>query len=299
MKDHFLEFTQPGTSLLKKRGSLAIKTAGAEKEILVPFTDIAGVLILSENLYLSTAVITELLAQDVSIQFLNEKYMPTGLLLPYVSHQLSRKRFLAQLGLSDIQKNRFWQKIVISKIQQQELVLKKLNKNSHLLFKFQQEVTSGDTQNHEAQAARVYWTELFGNDFRRDQESAGLNAFLNYGYAIIRSAIARYCVACGLNPNLGVFHKNMENPFCLIDDLMEPFRPLVDSYCYAFREEKEISPQIKKTLVSILEQIVFYNHEQKTLRNALQEYCQSFTNAVIFADYKIFNMKFDLFYEQS
>ena len=89
-------------------------------------------------------------------------------------------------------------------------------------------VRSGDPENLEAQAAQRYWPLLFGSHFRRDRDADGVNAALNYGYAVIRAAVARAVVAAGLIPSFGVFHKNRSNPFCLADDLMEPYRPYVD-----------------------------------------------------------------------
>ncbi len=89
-------------------------------------------------------------------------------------------------------------------------------------------VRSGDPDNLEAQAAQRYWPNLFGKEFRRDRGSDGINALLNYGYAVMRAAIARAVVASGLIPSLGVFHSNRSNPFCLADDLLEPYRPFVD-----------------------------------------------------------------------
>ena len=89
-------------------------------------------------------------------------------------------------------------------------------------------VKSGDPENLEAQAAQRYWPRLFGKDFRRDRDLEGVNALLNYGYAVVRAATARAVVSSGLIPSLGVFHSNRSNPFCLADDLLEPYRPYVD-----------------------------------------------------------------------
>jgi CRISPR-associated protein Cas1 len=293
MKDHILEFIKSGTRLYKKRGLLSVNLN--DQEVQIPFADISGVIIISEDVTLSSAVMSELLNQGVCIQILNEKYLPQGLLTPYVGNKLMKGRLMAQLALSEAQTNRLWQKIVIKKIENQSRVLFKLGFENQIMEKFKCEVSSGDTQNHEAQAARYYWSVIFGDKFRREPEAVGINSFLNYGYSIIRSATARYIVACGLNPSLGIFHHNLENPFCLVDDLMEPFRPLIDLYCNEFTEEVELTPSIKKKLVDVLEHEVEYFGEIKPLRNAISEYCQSFTKAILNSDFKIFNTDVEVF----
>jgi len=292
VKDHILEFVASGTSLRKKRGLLIVSLEGSETQI--PFADISGVMILSEDVHLSSAVLSECLRQGVCIQFLDGKYMPHGLLTPYVGHRLMKARLDAQLRLSENQIRRLWQKVVIKKIQMQASCLEHSGKSAVLLKKFAQEVAPGDEGSHEAQAARKYWSELFGSEFKREPEMAGLNSFLNYGYAVLRSAVARYVVACGLNPSLGIFHKNLENPFCLVDDLMEPFRPLVDFYCREFAEEVELTPRVKRRLVDVLEHRITYRAETKPLRNVMLEYCQNFTKAVCAADSSLFDLGFQI-----
>ena len=91
-----------------------------------------------------------------------------------------------------------------------------------------QRVRSGDPDNFEAQGARRYWISLFSKKFKRDKGGDGINGLLNYGYAIVRSCVARGVVSAGLHPSLGIHHHNIYNPMCLVDDLMEPFRPLAD-----------------------------------------------------------------------
>jgi CRISPR-associated protein Cas1 len=115
-------------------------------------------------------------------------------------------------------------------------------------------VRSGDPENIEAQGARRYWGLLFGEDFRRDQQAGGLNGMLNYGYTILRAATARATVAAGLHPTLGVFHKNEGNAMRLVDDLMEPFRPLMDLRVWQFQKagHRELTPDIKRGLVRVL-----------------------------------------------
>lgn len=287
MKDHILEFSSPGSRLSKRRGHLIVSLGESTHE--VPLDDIFGVVIVCEDVQVSTNALVALLDRGIAIQFCNGRHMPSGMLLPYVGHQLTRERQLAQISLSNAQKGRLWQKIITSKIKNQAVILELESRGAEILRKFAEEVRPMDESNMEGQAARLYWRELFGEDFRRDVTASGINSFLNYGYAIVRSAVARYAVASGLNPAFGLFHRNMGNPFCLVDDLMEPFRPLVDRLCIDFVEEIELTTQIKRTLVDVLEVLVGYQGIVSPLRQAIQRYCQSFASAVVEGNWRKFN----------
>lgn len=293
MKDHILEFTKQGTKLTKKRGLLIVSIEDSKVEI--PFADIHGMIIISEDLLVSSAVLGELLRLGVCVQILDKKFNPAGVLTPLVGHNLIRSRLLAQIENSESQTRRLWQKVVVQKISNQSRCLEYLGLDHHLLSDFPNRVESGDPTNVEAQAAKIYWTKLFGSEFRRDITGEGVNSFLNYGYAIIRSSVARYVVGAGLNPSLGIFHTNKENPFCLVDDLMEPFRPLVDFKVFGIKESSVVTPEIKKLLVGILEENVIYRKEKKTLRNAIQEYCYSFCDAVLTSNFKKFDVGIEVF----
>lgn len=296
MKSHILEFLSPGLKITKSRGAMVVSSSTGETKI--PIDDISGVLVLSEDILISTNIVSSLIERNIAIIFCDTKYSPLASLLSYQHHHLTQKRQIAQISLSSIQKGRLWQKIIKQKILNQSQLLKDLKKDTNLLDKFYAEVEIHDQGNSEAHAARSYWKLLFGDDFRRDPQLSGINSFLNYGYAILRSAIARSIAACGLNPSMGIHHSNYSNPFCLVDDLMEPFRPLVDSYCYSLREENELTPLIKRKISALLEHEVTYGGKRKSLSSAIGEYCQSFTEAVMSADYKVLNVQLKLdFYE--
>ena len=115
-------------------------------------------------------------------------------------------------------------------------------------------VKSGDPDNIEGQGARRYWSLLFGGGFRRDQNGDGLNALLNYGYTIVRSATARAVVAAGLHPSIGLHHSNDANAMRLVDDLMEPFRPIIDLKVWQLQrqDESHVTSETKRTLVRTL-----------------------------------------------
>lgn len=291
MKDHILEFTKSGTKVSKKLGLLVVENSGVKTQI--PLDDIQGVVVLGNDILISTGAISALLERSVPIVFSDGSYTPLGVLVNDRAHRLVRQRNLAQNALSEIQIKRLWQKIVVQKISNQATILKNLDIESSPLRKFLLEVVSGDETNLEAQAARFYWKQMFGSEFVRDRQGLGVNSLLNYGYAILRSAVARSVVATGLSPHYGIFHRNLENPFCLVDDLMEPFRPAVDYIAYQNQEEIDLTPEIKRKMVGVLSFEVVYKGQRKSISSAISDYVYSYCEAVLSADYKIFQANFE------
>jgi CRISPR-associated protein Cas1 len=159
-----------------------------------------------------------------------------------------------QLAAEDSLCRRLWQVIVRAKIAQQAAVLERVGQPHGSFDMLARKVRSGDPENIEAQAARRYWPLLMGEDFRRDRDSGGRNAMLNYGYTVLRAGTARAVVAAGLHPSIGLHHSNRGNPMSLVDDLMEPFRPLVDFLVVRLLKdgEAEVTPSVKKSLALVL-----------------------------------------------
>jgi CRISPR-associated protein Cas1 len=149
---------------------------------------------------------------------------------------------------------RLWQLLVQAKIEQHGAVLAALGRPSGGFRLLARQVRSGDPDNMEAQAARRYWPLMFGETFRRDRNLSGINGLLNYGYTILRSATARAVAAAGLHPSLGVHHRNQYDDMCLVDDLMEPFRPLVDLLAARLADagKAEITPETKRVLAGVM-----------------------------------------------
>ncbi len=152
-------------------------------------------------------------------------------------------------------------------------------------------VKSGDPENLEAQASRIYWQKLFGPDFRRDPDGSGINIFLNYGYAIMRAAVARAIVSTGLHPSLGLHHHNQYNSFCLADDILEPIRPAVDmkvyELCKTLTGEPELTPDTKRILLEILHKDCVINNIRLPIMVALHHYAASIRKAICGEDKKL------------
>lgn len=222
-----IEFSTPGTRLSVALRQLVIERPEMPKATL-PIEDLGVLIIDDARASYTQSVFIELLAAGATVMVTGRDHLPVGMMLPLDAHHVQTERHRAQVTVSEPVKKRAWAAIISAKIAQQGAVLAHFTGNDDGFVPMAKRVRSGDPDNLEAQAAQRYWPRLFGRDFRRDRDADGVNALLNYGYAVIRAATARSVVASGLIPSLGVFHRNRGNPFCLADDLFEPFRPFVD-----------------------------------------------------------------------
>ena len=207
-------------------------------------------------------------------------------MLPLDAHHVQTERHRAQVEASEPTKKRLWQALVTAKISQQAAVLRRLTGHTGGLDAMAKRVRSGDTENLEAQAAQRYWPLLLGREFRRDREANDVNALLNYGYAVVRAACARAVVASGLIPSLGVFHKNRANPFCLADDLIEPYRPYVDWRTRLLIDENGGSPPTlderatRGALLSLFNETILVGQRRLPMLLAIQASAASLSRAL-------------------
>lgn len=260
MPNNIIEIATNNKKLSVYRGFLRIEEEGSvQKDI--PFNFIHALIITAFNVVYTNNLLQKLCEENIPMIILGRNYAPSGMLLSYLGQNRQTEIQYAQIENKKPLEKKIWQLIIKEKIKNQSRVLdlfKKENKLQHIY----KTVLSGDSSNREAYAARLYFKALFGDEFTRDKELKGINSFLNYGYAILRSSLARYVVAAGLNPSYGVGHYNKLNPFCLVDDLIEPFRPIVDAYVYRLFENnpdlEEITPQHKAGLSALLTKD-FYN----------------------------------------
>lgn len=215
-----------------------------------------GFLVLDNyQITLSHQLIVALQGNNVAIISCDAHHLPHGLMLPMSGHVEHSERLKHQLNVSEPLRKQLWKQTVEAKISQQMLLLKKLKKNYEPMVEYLNSVKSGDSTNMEGIAAQYYWKNLF-DDFSREREGEAPNNFLNFGYAILRSVVARALVSSGLNPTLGIFHRNKYNPYCLADDIMEPYRPYVDEMVYKLMlfptRPQELSREIKAELLKIM-----------------------------------------------
>jgi CRISPR-associated protein Cas1 len=256
MIGRIVEVADDRRHLFVSRGFLVVQDSeGARKELgQVPLDDIAAVIANAHGLSYTNNLLVALAERGAPFVLCGPNHNAVGMLLSIDGNFQQAKRLDAQIGASKPTHKRLWAEIVKSKLQQQAAALEATGAPTAPLSALASKVRSGDPDNLEAQGARRYWGLLFGDEFRRDQDGEGLNALLNYGYTVLRAATARAIVAAGLHPTLGVFHSNEGNAMRLVDDVMEPFRPVIDLRVWqlARQGERHITPDTKRALVRTL-----------------------------------------------
>lgn len=256
MLGRIVEIADDNRHLHLSRGFMVVKASTGEHETLgqVPIDDITAVIANAHGLSYTNNLLVALAERGAPFVLCAANHNVVGMLMSLDGNFQQAKRFDAQIAASLPLKKKLWASIVKSKIAQQAAALEGIGRPSTPLSALVKKVRSGDPDNFEAQGARRYWSLLFGNDFRRDQQASGVNAMLNYGYTILRACTARAIVAAGLHPTLGIHHSNEGNAMRLVDDLMEPFRPVIDVKVWQLSKlnKTEISPETKRSLVSAL-----------------------------------------------
>ena len=253
-----------------------------EQNISLPLEDLNIVLIESRQVQLSSAALSAMAREGVALMVCDDRHLPCGVLLPYAQHSRSLAVARLQVQASEARKKRLWQQIVKTKIPNQPcgLRLRGLQKDAAALDALGRAVSSGDAGNMEAIAAAAYFRALFGPDFTRGQEN-GINAVLNYGYALLRALTARTLAVYGFLACFGLCHRSELNPFNLTDDMMEPLRPVVDLYAAQHASEDMIlSPQEKRKLFSLLGQSMLSGGQRHAISSAVERSVQSLVRAL-------------------
>lgn len=233
----------------------------------VPIEDIALLLLDHYQITISNQLLIKLQGNNVAIITCDEHHLPFGLMLPLYGHSEYSERIKNQLSASEPLKKQLWKQTVAQKIKNQETLLKLNNKVSEPLAEYKVNVKSGDTTNREGMAAQHYWKHLFEN-FNRARFGEEPNNLLNFGYAVLRSIVARALVSSGLLPVLGIFHRNKYNAYCLADDIMEPYRPFVDKMVYNYIQDNysfDLNKDSKAHLLQIATQDVIIDGLERPL----------------------------------
>ncbi|MCC8146248.1 MAG: type II CRISPR-associated endonuclease Cas1 [Bacteroidales bacterium] len=238
----------------------------------IPIEDIGVVILDNKRITITHGLIEALLDNNVALVTCDSSRMPVGLMLPLQGHSTQTEHFREQIEATQPLKKQLWQQTVKAKVKNQATLLEsKRNMDATPMFKWVDEVKSGDPDNYEAQAAAYFWMNIFPDipDFRRNREGIPPNNLLNYGYAILRAVIARAIVSSGMLPSLGIFHRNKYNAYCLADDMMEPYRPIVDKVVIDIVDSgadlSELNTELKQALLSIPVQDVMMNGLRRPL----------------------------------
>jgi len=256
MIGRIVEVADDRRHLFVNRGFMVVKdTAGEGKELgQVPLDDIGAVIGNAHGLSYTNNLLVCLAERGAPFVLCGSNHNAVGMLLPIDGNYEQAKRMEAQIAASLPTHKRMWAAVVRSKLEQQAAALVAAGSPGAPLTALVGKVRSGDPDNIEAQGARRYWGLLFGESFRRDQGGGGLNAMLNYGYTVLRACMARAVIAAGLHPSIGLHHSNDSNAMRLVDDLMEPFRPVVDLKVWQLsrNNEREVTPESKRAIVRTL-----------------------------------------------
>jgi CRISPR-associated protein Cas1 len=240
-------------------------------ETTVCFDDIDTIIIENQQSTITSALLSQLSKADINVIFCDEKFMPSSILLGINKNSRTTKIQKNQIIVSKPKLNQIWKDIITSKVTNQSKILKRLNKNSDYLDALIPRIKSNDKENIEATAAAYYFKELFGKEFSRNDLENINNAVLNFGYAIFRSSICRYLIAYGLNPAFGIHHSSELNAFNLADDLIEPFRPIIDDYVVRnIKKDMDLNSKIKIDLLKLLDKTVVYDSKNTTVSNCMK-----------------------------
>lgn len=249
-----LFFSTP-VSLSLKYNQIEISFKESEEIITRPIEDVGLVIIENPMVHITVPLLNALANSNVTVVFCDNKCMPNTMLMPLESNSIQQEVYRFQTEVTQPTKKRIWKEIIENKIRNQATLLDISGLDGSLLKPYYMNVLSGDSNNREGIAAKIYWQQIFGKEFIRKREGAYPNTILNYGYTILRAAVTRALLGSGLFPAFGLFHRNRYNAFPLADDIMEPYRPFVDfavKQIYDFSSHNEINKEIKQVLTQVL-----------------------------------------------
>ena len=267
-----------------KLDNLVVRKHG--EEFVIPLSDISMIVAEGGDTIVTLRLLSALSKYNIALIVCDNEHLPTGIFHSQNGHFRAYKKLQNQIGWTQDQKDKMWQIVTYFKINNQQDVLSMFEKNIEaiqLLADYKDHVELGDRTNREGHAAKVYFNELFGKQFTRvtQQEADVINAGLNYGYAIMRAQMARIVSGYGLNGLLGIFHKNEYNQFNLVDDLMEPFRQIIDVWVYQnLRNQEYLKYEYRLQLTNLLNAKIKYGKEVCTVTGAMDKYVKGFIKCI-------------------
>ncbi|WP_300109572.1 type II CRISPR-associated endonuclease Cas1 [uncultured Alistipes sp.] len=236
-------------------GQMIIHTREApDQRKSIPIEDIGFVVLENQQVSITLPLLNALSDNNVAVIFCGENRMPNAMLMNLDSNRTQGESYRDQIEASEPLKKGLWKQIVEAKVRNQAALLRKLGRDGDKLKPYYMNVKSADADNREGIAAKIYWSELFGAEFNRSREGLPPNNLLNYGYTLLRAAVARAIMGSGLFPAFGIFHRNRYNAFPLADDLMEPYRPYVDEQVYRLYINglSQLTKEVKSELLRVL-----------------------------------------------
>ncbi len=274
-----LIFSNPA-ELSLRNGQMVISQRALDRDTARPIADIGIVIIENQLVRMTIPLLNELARNNAIVVLCDNSHLPQSILTSLTANSTQAETLRAQTTASTPLQKQAWKQVVEYKIRNQSALLDKLGKEGRVLSPYYNNVKSGDADNREGAAARIYWTKLFGDDFSRDRYGQPPNDLLNYGYSILHAATIRAILGSGLSAAFGIFHHNRYNPFPLGDDLMEPYRPFIDEIVFNLYKNNcyEIDRTSKTELVRALNRDVLIGRTIKPLQLALSSTTASFSS---------------------
>ncbi|MCC7012982.1 MAG: type II CRISPR-associated endonuclease Cas1 [Planctomycetes bacterium] len=273
MPDRILDFSEEAVRLCVRHSNLVIRRAD-DSEVSLPLRDVAVVVVSHPAVSLTHPVLAGLAAAGATFVSCDDTRLPVGMMVPLQGNFVQAERLAAQVAATRPTGKRLWQSVVRAKVRAQAAVLVLEHGDDGGLASLADRVRSGDPDNIEAQVARAYWPQVFGDPrFERTRTAEDLNRHLNYGYTVLRAMTARAICAAGLHPCLGIHHHNRYSQFTLADDLMEPLRPVVDravlSIARTWGTDVAVTKETKAHMFEHLTARFCYRGEQRALFDVL------------------------------
>lgn len=264
-------FFSTQASLSLKYDQIEIKLKDMDEITTRPIENVGVVIIENPMVHVTVPLLNALSKNNVAVVFCDDRCMPNSMLMPLDSNRIQQEIYKVQLEATEPTKKRIWKNIVETKIRNQATLLDRLGLDGNILKPYYMNVLSGDTDNREGVAAKVYWQKMFGKRFVRNRNGEYPNSMLNYGYTILRAAVARSLLGSGLYPLFGIFHRNRYNAFPLADDVMEPYRPFVDFAVKQIYDSSlsNMNKDVKQMLVRVLYSDVKIKKQIRPLQVAL------------------------------
>ena len=262
-----LVFSSPMILSLKNLQMVVAYKDSPDEKRTIPIEDVGVVLLENQQTTITLPLLNALAESEVQVVICNRKGMPSAMIQSMNSNNLQGENLRNQIACGEVLKKQLWKQVVEAKIKNQASMLNSIGEDGKVLKPFYSNVKSGDVDNREGIAARIYFQHLFGDIFVRDRDEAGINVLLNYGYSILRAATCRAIVSSGLLPAIGIYHHNRSNAYPLADDLMEPFRPFVDGVVYdlAMHGKTELTKEVKGELINVLYADTIYEKVKRPL----------------------------------
>ena len=265
-----------------RNGQLVLEAGEAKTQ--APLEDVGVVVLTHPQVLITHCLLGACSEAGVVVIVCNSRRLPESVLLPLSGASLHTKYLAQQVNMTQRLKDRLWKQVVQAKIREQALTLKMAGGDFRAVKCLVSRVRVGDSTHCESRAAAAYWPRLFGPSFRRDPLEPDVNALLNYGYAIIRAAVARSIVATGLHPSLGIHHHSQYDSLCLADDMMEPFRPRVDTRVLELAVDQGlVAPMTRENkhhLLKVLTETCKVDDADMPILTAMQRYAASLRHVI-------------------